>query len=138
MPCFLKIAFNKSERVLVIGESEKAKKLYQDLSNSKWTGSAPLGLFSFAQRGKQSEFCGDMSDVIKTVRTTAVNKVYIVIDKSNIKQVEELLEILADTTCSTIIVPELFSYNLLYSRVEDINGTPIYSLFDTDYLLIPC
>lgn len=127
---FFKI-FNKSDRVLVIGESEKAKKLYQDLSNSKWTGSAPLGLFSFAQKGKQSEFCGDMSDVIKTVRTTAVNKVYIVIDKSNIKQVEELLEILADTTCSTIIVPELFSYNLLYSRVEDINGTPIIPLFDT-------
>lgn len=53
------------------------------------------------------------------------------IDKSNIKQVEELLEILADTTCSTIIVFELFSYNLLYSRVEDINGTPIIPIFDT-------
>ncbi len=123
--------FNKADRILVVGESAKARKLYQDLQKSEWTGNASLGLFSFQKRNRAQTYDGDLQDVIETVKQDNVNKIYIVIDKNNLQQSEALLEVLADTTCSTIIVPELFSYNLLYSRVEDINGTPIIPLFDT-------
>lgn len=51
--------------------------------------------------------------------------------QENIHQVDNLLKMLSDTTCSTVIVPELFSYDFLYSRVEDINGTPIIPIIDT-------
>jgi len=128
---FFKI-FNKADRVLVMGESEKARKLFEDLKHSAWTGNDSVGLFSFQkQKASSWGYDGDLNDVIETVKKGEVNKIYIVIDKNNLQQAEALLELLADTTCSTIIVPELFSYNLLYSRVEDINGTPIIPLFDT-------
>lgn len=127
---FFKV-FNKADRILVIGESAKARKLYEDLQRSAWTGNASLGLFSFHKQSPNQHYDGDLNDVVETVRQGDVNKIYIVIDKNNLAQTEALLELLADTTCSTIIVPELFSYNLLYSRVEDINGTPLIPLFDT-------
>lgn len=127
---FFKV-FNKAERILVIGESAKARKLYEDLQRSAWTGNASLGLFSFHKQDPNQHYDGDLNDVIETVKQGEVHKIYIVIDKNNLAQTEALLELLADTTCSTIIVPELFSFNLLYSRVEDINGTPIIPLFDT-------
>lgn len=128
---FFKV-FNKADRILVIGESAKARKLYDDLTRSAWTGAASLGLFAFTtSQNPEAQYDGDLNDVIETVKQGKVNKIYIVIEKSNLQQTEALLEILADTTCSTIIVPELFSYNLLYSRVEDINGIPIIPLFDT-------
>ena len=53
------------------------------------------------------------------------------IDQKNIQQVESVLELLADTTCSAIIVPDLFSFDFLYSRVEEINNTPTIPLFDS-------
>lgn len=127
---FFKI-FDRAKDVIVIGDCERAKKLYYDLSASKWTGYNPVGLFSFKINYKGSEFRGNINTVIQKIKESDIRKIYIVIDKNNINQVESLLEILADTTCSTVIVPDLFNYNLLYSRVEDINGSPVIPLIDT-------
>lgn len=127
---FFKI-FDRAKDVIVIGDCERAKKLYYDLSASKWTGYNPVGLFSFKINYKGSEFKGNINTVIQKIKESNIRKIYIVIDKNNINQVESLLEILADTTCSTVIVPDLFNYNLLYSRVEDINGSPVIPLIDT-------
>ncbi|MEN8426840.1 undecaprenyl-phosphate glucose phosphotransferase [Acinetobacter schindleri] len=128
---FFKLFHKKTDRILVLGESSKAKKLYKDLRKSEWIGNASLGLFSFKKKNQIEGYDGSLEDVIEFVKQGDVSKIYIVIDKKNLEQTEILLELMADTTCSTIIVPELFSYNLLYSRVEDINGTPIIPLFDT-------
>lgn len=121
---------NTSDRLLVIGNSDKAYKLYADLVQSEWTGNKPIGLFSF-QDQYDSKFKGNLNDVRALAKQGLVTKIYIVVDQSNLHKVEGLIDYLADTTCSTVIVPNLFSYNLLYSRVEDINGTPIIPLFDT-------
>ncbi|NNH86653.1 undecaprenyl-phosphate glucose phosphotransferase [Acinetobacter terrae] len=123
--------FDKSKNVIVIGDSVKAKKLFSDLNTSKWTGYNPIGLFSFKNNYNRLDFQGDIDDVVKKVKSNSIGKVYIVIDKYNLKEVESLLEMLADSTCSTIIIPDLFNFNFLYSRVEDINGTPVIPLFDT-------
>lgn len=127
---FFKI-FSRAKDVIVIGDCEKAKKLYHDLSASKWIGYNPVGLFSFKADYKGSEFRGNINTVIQKIKASNIRKIYIVIDKNNINQVESLLEILVDTTCSTVIIPDLFNYNLLYSRIEDINGSPVIPLIDT-------
>lgn len=121
--------FKKAHLVLVIGQSEKAKKLYNDLVKSKWIGHAPIGLFSWSENRDDTD--GNYDDMIELVKQGKVRKVYLVIDQNNLNRAKELVEVLADSTCSTIIVPEIFSYNLLYSRVEDIDGVPIIPLYDT-------
>ena len=124
--------FEAQQRVLVIGNTSRARKLYQDLCASQWMGAQVLGLFYFNQPSHAAaEFLGGVQELKGYVQQGNINKVYIVIDQKNLQQVESLLEFLSDSTCSTIIVPELFSYNYLYSRVEDINGTPLIPLFDT-------
>ena len=128
---FFKI-FEAQQRVLVIGNSKRARELHQNLRASQWMGAQVLGLFYFNQPAHASEdFLGGIEEVKRYVQQGNINKVYIVIDQKNLKQVEDLLEFLSDSTCSTIIVPELFSYNYLYSRVEDIHGIPLIPLFDT-------
>lgn len=124
--------FQATNSVLVIGDSVQAKKLYQDLCHSEWTGSKPLGLFSFQpEKVEKKGIQGSAEDVILAARGGLVSKVYIVLEQTNLQQAESLVEALSDTTCSVVIVPEILPYNFLYSRVEDINGTPVIPLFDT-------
>ncbi|MGP0745533.1 undecaprenyl-phosphate glucose phosphotransferase, partial [Escherichia coli] len=36
-----------------------------------------------------------------------------------------------DTTCSVLLIPDIFTFNILQSRTEEINGVPVVPLFDT-------
>lgn len=123
--------FKKSRNVIVIGDSSKALKLFNDLKKSEWIGFNPLGVFSFNSNYNTADYNGTADDAVEIIQNQDINQVYIVTTQQNIKQVDNLLKILSDTTCSTVIVPELFSYDFLYSRVEDINGTPIIPIIDT-------
>lgn len=38
---------------------------------------------------------------------------------------------LADTTCSVLIIPDVFTFNILHSRIEEVNGVPVVPLYDT-------
>ncbi|MCV5520126.1 undecaprenyl-phosphate glucose phosphotransferase, partial [Escherichia coli] len=38
---------------------------------------------------------------------------------------------LADTTCSVLLIPDVFTFNILQSRTEEINGLPVVPLFDS-------
>lgn len=123
--------FKKSRNVLVLGDSYRAIQLFNDLKKSEWIGLSPLGIFSFKEQFDRYEFSGDLAQAIEIIQSEEIHQVYIVTTKDNIQKVDHLLKILSNTTCSTVIVPELFSYDFLYSRVEDINGTPIIPIIDT-------
>lgn len=123
--------FKKSRNVIVIGDSSKALKLFNDLKKSEWIGFNPFGVFSFNSNYNTADYNGTADHAIEIIQNQDINQVYIVTTQQNIEQVDNLLKLLSDTTCSTVIVPELFSYDFLYSRVEDINGTPIIPIIDT-------
>ena len=44
---------------------------------------------------------------------------------------KNLIKSLTDTTCSVILIPDLFTFNILQSRTEEVNGVPVVPLFDT-------
>ena len=45
--------------------------------------------------------------------------------------VKKLVRALADTTCSVILIPDVFTFNILHSRIEEMNGVPVVPLYDT-------
>lgn len=123
--------FIRAHDVLILGDSEKALKLFYDLKKSEWTGFNPIGIFSFKCDYDRFVYSGGLDSAIGIIQQRKINKVYVVINQDNIEKVDELVKFLADTTCSTVIIPELFTHEFLYSRVEDINGTPIIPIIDT-------
>ena len=123
--------FDVANKVIVIGDSERAKKLFANLSETKWAGDQPIGLFSLQNDFHSQNFDGNLEDAIAHVRSGNIRKVYVVLEQQNVKVIDSLLKILSDTTCSTILVPDLFNSNVLYSRIDDINGVPVIPLFDT-------
>lgn len=127
---FFKI-FGSSGDAIVLGDSMRALKLYHDLTQSSWTGTKTVGLFSWQKHVDHPNFSGNIDQAIKLIRNNSIQKVYVLINKENMAQVDEVIDILSDTTCSVVIVPELFSHDFLYTRVEDINGTPAIPIIDT-------
>lgn len=44
---------------------------------------------------------------------------------------KELIKALTDTTCSVILIPDVFTFNILQSRTEEVNGIPVVPIFET-------
>lgn len=47
------------------------------------------------------------------------------------KKIKNIVKELTDTTCSVLLIPDIFTFNILQSRTEEINGVPVVPLFDT-------
>ncbi|EFO0300631.1 undecaprenyl-phosphate glucose phosphotransferase, partial [Escherichia coli] len=46
-------------------------------------------------------------------------------------KMKELIKALTDTTCSVILIPDVFTFNILQSRTEEVNGIPVVPIFET-------
>ena len=44
---------------------------------------------------------------------------------------KELIKALTDTTCLVILIPDVFTFNILQSRTEEVNGIPVVPIFET-------
>ncbi|HBS4613342.1 TPA: undecaprenyl-phosphate glucose phosphotransferase, partial [Klebsiella pneumoniae] len=45
--------------------------------------------------------------------------------------IKNVISQLTNTTCSVLLIPDIFTFNILQSRTEEINGVPVVPLFDT-------
>ncbi|WP_243398722.1 undecaprenyl-phosphate glucose phosphotransferase, partial [Klebsiella pneumoniae] len=61
----------------------------------------------------------------------SVDRIYIALGAEQSKQIKNIARELTNTTCSVLLVPDLFTFNILQSRTEEINGVPVVPLFDT-------
>ncbi|KAA8732052.1 undecaprenyl-phosphate glucose phosphotransferase [Acinetobacter qingfengensis] len=121
------------QNTLVIGDTKRAAKVLKEIEYSKWRGYNSLGLYSFQNEvSSESVFSGTFDDVKTMLQDNKIDKIYVIIDKHNLSQAEELLTLLTDSTCTTIIVPDLFQLEYLYTKVEDLNRIPTIPLIDTD------
>ncbi|MBS6489610.1 MAG: undecaprenyl-phosphate glucose phosphotransferase, partial [Citrobacter freundii] len=59
------------------------------------------------------------------------HNVYIAMQMCDGARVKKLVHQLADTTCSVLLIPDVFTFNILHSRIEEMNGVPVVPLYDT-------
>ncbi|HCD7341240.1 TPA: undecaprenyl-phosphate glucose phosphotransferase, partial [Klebsiella pneumoniae] len=69
--------------------------------------------------------------LIDDAKSGKIDRIYIAMKMSDEKEMKELIRSLTDTTCSVILIPDIFTFNILQSRTEDVNGVPVVPLFDT-------
>ncbi len=55
-------------------------------------------------------------------KASRIHNVYIAMSMSDGASVKKLVRDLADTTCSVILIPDVFTFNILHSRIEEMNG----------------
>ncbi|WP_221016031.1 undecaprenyl-phosphate glucose phosphotransferase, partial [Klebsiella pneumoniae] len=60
-----------------------------------------------------------------------IDRIYIALSMKDEQIIKDLVSKLTDTTCSVLLIPDVFTFNILQSRTEEINGVPVVPLFDT-------
>jgi putative colanic acid biosynthesis UDP-glucose lipid carrier transferase len=74
---------------------------------------------------------GGIDDVAAYVARHEIDLVYITLPMLNHPRVIELVSSLRDTTASIYFVPDVFMFDLVQARLDNVNGIPVISVFET-------
>ena len=76
---------------------------------------------------------GKLKDLPPYVRKHRIDIIYIALPIRNIQRVTELLDALHDTTASIYFVPDVFVFDLIQCRTDEIDGLPVVALCETPF-----
>lgn len=127
-----KLGYN-TRRVAVVGSSPAGISLLQSFLDEPWLGFVVKGIYDDKPRMEFGNvpYGGSFSTLIAHARAGEIDRIYIALNMKDEQIIKELVSKLTDTTCSVLLIPDLFTFNILQSRTEEINGVPVVPLFDT-------
>ncbi len=76
-------------------------------------------------------YAGNIDKLIQEAREGKIDRIYIAMSMRDESKIKDVVRQLTDTTCSVLLIPDIFTFNILQSRTEEINGVPVVPLFDS-------
>ncbi|CGO01900.1 undecaprenyl-phosphate glucose phosphotransferase [Salmonella enterica subsp. enterica serovar Typhi] len=121
-----------TRRGAVAGDLPAGQALLDSFRNEPWLGFEVVGVYHDPKPGGVSaDWAGNFEQLIDDAKASRIHNVYIAMSMSDGAMVKKLVRELADTTCSVILIPDVFTFNILHSRVEEMSGVPVVPLYDT-------
>ncbi|MBB3229762.1 undecaprenyl-phosphate glucose phosphotransferase [Halomonas stenophila] len=126
-------------RVAVVGCGTMADRLIRDFEAAPWMGFRVAGQFvtrHTLQRESDSPSerlarLREVQEVIDYARSGKIDRLYITWGMNREPDIRKLIEALSDSTVSLYLVPDLLVADLMYSRIEPVNGVLTVSIYDT-------
>lgn len=127
-------------RIGIVGATPLSLKLTRAINNLPWMGYRIQGYYD--DRGQtwdrsrrlgsdQVPIQGGLTELRRAARAGELDMVFITLPMAAEQRVRKLVEELADTTVSAYLIPDVFSFDLLYSRLTGIQGIPAVSIHDS-------
>lgn len=127
-----------NRQVVIVGESSVGAHLVDSILKTPWLGLRILGYYMVNETDVASRYnglgirmLGDLSQLVADAKMGSIDKIYVTLPMEEQGVINYILTELADSTCTVLLVPDIFICNILHSRTEVINGLPIVSLYDT-------
>lgn len=135
---FMKSIGVNSKSVAIYGATSLGRKLSTSFGEMPWSGFVFKGFYddrgvSSLDRRVEGNVVGGIDVLIKDCRSGKIEGVYIALSLSAENRVKEIIKELADTTVSVYLVPDVFTFDLLYSKIEDCKGVPVISIYETPF-----
>ena len=123
-------------RVVIIGAGDLTKQLIERIQQSEWMGIELVGLFDDAERKQGTNILGvpvlgKTTDVYQFVEEEKIDQVYFALPMRSEKRMRVVFDELQDTTASLYLIPDLFIFELMGARQQDIAGLPAIALCET-------
>ena len=127
-----KLGYNR-RTVALVGSMASGVELLHSFQEQIWLGFVVKGIYddSLTSEIRGIPYAGDLAKLVEDARLGKIDRVYIALGIENESKIKQVVKELTDTTCSVLLIPDLFTFNLLQSRTEEINGVPVVPLFDT-------
>ncbi|HHQ6617552.1 TPA: undecaprenyl-phosphate glucose phosphotransferase [Serratia fonticola] len=122
-----------TRNVAIMGSMPIGIKLAETLRDTSWMGFKVLGFYDNDCLDCINSIirCGDLKKLIIDAKAGKIDRIYIAMPMEKEQIIKDMVFELSDTTCSVMLIPDIFTFNILQSRNEEINGIPVVSLFDT-------
>ena len=135
-----KKGFN-TRNVAILGWTELGLRLEDAFKEMDWSGYRFNGYYDdrtgerLAKKpdGETLVLKGDLPQLIADCKAGTIDTVYITLAMSAEKRIKQVAEMLADTTASVYLVPDIFTFNLLNSRWVDFQGITAISIYETPF-----
>lgn len=131
-----KLGYN-TRNVAIVGDMPIGMTLARSFIDAPWLGLNVVGFYSDTPHplaeltDKDIPFSGNAEQLLADARQGKLDKIYLAMEMSKEQEIHRLVNQLTDTTCSVMLVPDIFTFNVLQSRTEEVNGVPVVPLFET-------
>lgn len=127
-----KMGYN-TRRVAVAGTMPEGIRLLTGFIEQPWLGFVVQGVYNDLPSiaNEQVPYAGNFDKLISDAKNGKLDRIYIAMSMHDEAKIKDVVKKLTDTTCSVLLIPDLFTFNILQSRIEEINSIPVVSLFDT-------
>ncbi|WP_260513291.1 undecaprenyl-phosphate glucose phosphotransferase [Serratia fonticola] len=122
-----------TRRVAIMGSMPIGIGLAETLRDAHWMGFIVLGFYDDNEKKSMGSIksCGGFDKLVSDAKKGIIDRIYIAMPMEQEQTIKKIVAELSDTTCSVLLIPDVFTFNILQSRSEEINGIPVVSLFDT-------
>ena len=121
---------------VVVGAGDLGRDVARRILAADWMGLRLLGFFdddAWKQGGEVLGLpvLGTGTDVADFVRDNAVDHVYLALPLRAESRMRQVFDALQDTTASVYLIPDLFIFELLGAREQEVAGLPAFALCET-------
>ncbi|WP_233979700.1 undecaprenyl-phosphate glucose phosphotransferase [Pectobacterium versatile] len=130
------LGYNK-RNIVIVGDSNAGFHFIDNIIKSPWLGFNVVGYYmeesniSEHYEGNNINYLGNTNELIEHAKNGGIDRVYIALSTEDNGLINQILSELSDTTCTAFLIPDVFTYNVLQSRSEIVNGIPVISLYDS-------
>jgi putative colanic acid biosynthesis UDP-glucose lipid carrier transferase len=127
-----------SRRAVIVGVNKLSGLLAERIKSNPQRGLTLDGHFDDRGRDRLDEqrsynLLGKLADLPGYVRDNSIDVIYVALPMRNVQRVMELLDELHDTTVSIYYVPDVFVFDLIQCRTDDIEGMPVVALCESPF-----
>ncbi|XEG71211.1 undecaprenyl-phosphate glucose phosphotransferase [Pseudomonas sp. abacavir_1] len=125
--------------VAIAGAGPLGQRLAGNIASAPWMGLDLLGFFDDKRRDPirlansriRLPVSGSLEQLVEQARAGQIDRIYITLPMRSEARIKWLVDQLSDTTASVYLVPDIFVFELLHARSQNINGVPTISIFDS-------
>lgn len=140
---YVKYANQKGQtrHAVIIGANELGLRLLQRLRSNDGLFTRTSGFFDDRVPERLSSdvrplYLGHLRDIHAYVHSHRVDVIYIALPISQKARITALLNHLKDTTASVYLVPDIFTYDLIQARIDQVGGMPVIAVLETPFISI--
>src|SRR5688572_25534481 len=127
-------------RVAIVGANDLGLRLINSMSVMPWLGYRVIGFYDdrapnndVGRRlvGKNIEVKGGLDQLYQDAHDGKLDIVFVALPMRAELRMHTVIDRLADTTVSPYVIPDVFSFDLLHSRLTCLQGIPALSIYDS-------
>lgn len=133
------LAIDGYRSAVIVGASDVSTRLARTLEQEPSLGFRFLGFFEDRRDPARAPMSprpllGRVQDAAQYVKQHSVETVFVGLPMAAQPRVLGLLEELKDTTASVYFIPDVFIFDLIQARIDDLNGIPVVAVCETPFV----